>query len=25
MCDYLASRKFLDIKFDKNNNIKNYW
>jgi 23S rRNA maturation-related 3'-5' exoribonuclease YhaM len=24
MCDYLASRKFLDIKFDKNNNIKNY-
>ena len=22
MCDYLASRKFLDIKFDKNNNIK---
>ena len=21
MCDYLASRKFLDIKFDKNNNI----
>ena len=24
MCDYLTSRKFLDIKFDKNNNIKNY-
>ncbi len=24
MCDYLASRKFLDINFDKNNNIKNY-
>ena len=23
MCDYLASRKFLDIKFDKNNNIIN--
>ncbi len=22
MCDYLASRKFLDIKFDQNNNIK---
>ncbi len=22
MCDYLASRKFLDIKFDKNDNIK---
>ena len=22
MCDYLASRKFLDIKFDKDNNIK---
>ena len=21
MCDYLASRKFLDVKFDKNNNI----
>ena len=22
MCDYLASRKFLNIEFDKNNNIK---
>lgn len=22
MCDYLASRKFLDVKFDKNNNIE---
>lgn len=22
MCDYLASRKFLDVKFDKDNNIK---
>ena len=22
MCDYIASRKFLDIKFDKNDNIK---
>ena len=22
MCDYLASRKFFDIKFDKNDNIK---
>ena len=21
MCDYLASRKFLDVKFDENNNI----
>ena len=24
MCDYLASRKFLNINFDKNNNIKDY-
>ena len=22
MCDYIASRKFLDVKFDKNDNIK---
>ena len=22
MCDYLASRKFLDVKFDENNNIE---
>lgn len=22
MCDFLASRKFLDVKFDKNNNIE---
>ena len=22
MCDYLASRKFLDVKFDKDNNIE---
>ena len=22
MCDYIASRRFLDVKFDKNNNIK---
>lgn len=22
MCDYIASRKFLDVKFDKNNNIE---
>ena len=22
MCDYLASRKFLDVKFDNNNNIE---